>query len=325
MKSEWWDYKVKDTWYRCERTIIMVKMESAGSKRHEIAREFGISSTRVSQMIGLHERRVERHERFMKFARKMERYARLRQDISLEELFNSVDFASLPMLNRGINRLARSGIRTFLDFNQIPDEEMIDFKNMNITLISEVKFFQRKIADYLASFRDNKEIFNVELVVDNQLDWAERKVSMVRLASMGYKYDDIAEAFGTTSQRVGHVIREVNREQSHGENSFLQRLGRGEVDVRKENLFDVKLSDLSLSCRTSNCMKHEGLETVWDLDRVKDKDILRTPNFGRKSLNELRNTISDLKEEWHQQALKLTVGEQVAAGRVLRPILDNVT
>ena len=261
----------------------------------------------------------------MKFARKMERYARLRQDISLEELFNSVDFASLPMLNRSINRLARSGIRTFLDFNKIPDEEMISFKPMNITLISEIKFFQRKIADYLVSLRDNKEILNVELLVDNQLNWAERKVSMVRLSSMGYKYEDIAEAFGTTSQRVGHIIREVIREQSHGKNSFLLRLGRGEVDVRKENLFDVKLSNLSLSCRTSNCMKNYGFETVWDVDQIKDKDILRTPNFGRQSLNELRNAINDLKEEWHQQALKLTTGEQVAAGRVLRPILNNVT
>jgi len=62
------------------------------------------------------------------------------------------------------------------------------------------------------------------------------------------------------------------------------------VDTREETL---QLTELVLSVRTLKCMKSEGITTIQELLSKSGSELLRTPNFGRKSLRELR---SQLKE-----------------------------
>ena len=57
------------------------------------------------------------------------------------------------------------------------------------------------------------------------------------------------------------------------------------------NLFR-KIDDLELSVRSQNCLKSDGIELLGDLVIRNENDMLKTPNFGRKSLNELKSILS---------------------------------
>lgn len=56
------------------------------------------------------------------------------------------------------------------------------------------------------------------------------------------------------------------------------------------------VGELELSVRTVNCLKNAGIETIGELTRLSESDLLRIQNFGQKSLNELKDVLfeSDL-------------------------------
>ncbi len=58
--------------------------------------------------------------------------------------------------------------------------------------------------------------------------------------------------------------------------------------------FLTKIQELELSVRTSNCLRNEGINYIGDLVQKTDGEMLRTPNFGRKSLNEIKEVLAQL-------------------------------
>jgi len=54
---------------------------------------------------------------------------------------------------------------------------------------------------------------------------------------------------------------------------------------------DMLIDDLDLGVRSLNCLKREGIETVGDLVAKSDEDLMCIPNFGRKSLDEVRERL----------------------------------
>lgn len=55
------------------------------------------------------------------------------------------------------------------------------------------------------------------------------------------------------------------------------------------------IANLDISCRTTNVMKHAGIETLAEVDAMSNDELLRLDNFGRRSLNELREAIAEIK------------------------------
>jgi len=56
----------------------------------------------------------------------------------------------------------------------------------------------------------------------------------------------------------------------------------------------LKVEDLELSVRSSNCLRQAGIHTIADLVRNKESDMLKHKNFGRKSLVELNDLLSSM-------------------------------
>jgi len=71
-----------------------------------------------------------------------------------------------------------------------------------------------------------------------------------------------------------------------------------EVEERDELPFNKnllkKVDELELSVRSANCLKNENIVYIGDLVRKTEGEMLRTPNFGRKSLNEIKEVLSDM-------------------------------
>ena len=52
-----------------------------------------------------------------------------------------------------------------------------------------------------------------------------------------------------------------------------------------------KVDELELSVRSANCLKNDNIVYIGDLVLRTEPEMLRTPNFGRKSLNEIREVL----------------------------------
>jgi DNA-directed RNA polymerase subunit alpha len=63
--------------------------------------------------------------------------------------------------------------------------------------------------------------------------------------------------------------------------------------VLNENLFR-SVDELELSVRSANCLKHANIKYIGDLVQKTEAEILATKNFGRKSLNEIKEILTDM-------------------------------
>jgi DNA-directed RNA polymerase subunit alpha len=54
------------------------------------------------------------------------------------------------------------------------------------------------------------------------------------------------------------------------------------------------VEELELSVRSYNCLKNANIQTIGDLVQKTEAEMLRTKNFGRKSLNEIKEILSNL-------------------------------
>ncbi|WP_416907287.1 MAG: DNA-directed RNA polymerase subunit alpha [Polymorphobacter sp.] len=55
-----------------------------------------------------------------------------------------------------------------------------------------------------------------------------------------------------------------------------------------------KVDELELSVRSANCLKNDNIIYIGDLVQKSESEMLRTPNFGRKSLNEIKEVLSHM-------------------------------
>ncbi|MCA3254713.1 MAG: DNA-directed RNA polymerase subunit alpha, partial [Alphaproteobacteria bacterium] len=55
-----------------------------------------------------------------------------------------------------------------------------------------------------------------------------------------------------------------------------------------------KVDELELSVRSANCLKNDNIIYIGDLVQKTEAEMLRTPNFGRKSLNEIKEVLAGM-------------------------------
>ena len=60
-----------------------------------------------------------------------------------------------------------------------------------------------------------------------------------------------------------------------------------------DGLDDVMIEELELGVRSYNCLKREGVETVADLVARSEAELLSIPNFGKKSIEEVRERLAE--------------------------------
>ncbi len=74
------------------------------------------------------------------------------------------------------------------------------------------------------------------------------------------------------------------------------------ASVAQETLGDLpfnrnllrKVDELELSVRSANCLKNDNIVYIGDLVQKSEGEMLRTPNFGRKSLNEIKEVLTQM-------------------------------
>ncbi|MCP5405393.1 MAG: DNA-directed RNA polymerase subunit alpha [Pseudomonadaceae bacterium] len=97
--------------------------------------------------------------------------------------------------------------------------------------------------------------------------------------------DALAYAARILQDQLGVFINfEDITEETQGREEF--------IDINPHLL--MKVDELELSVRSANCLKNENIVYIGDLVQKTESEMLKTPNFGRKSLNEIKDLLSQM-------------------------------
>src|SRR5207247_9337193 len=66
------------------------------------------------------------------------------------------------------------------------------------------------------------------------------------------------------------------------------------IDKMSEQL-NRSVEELELSVRSYNCLKNANIQTIAELVQKSEAEMLRTKNFGRKSLNEIKEILAGMR------------------------------
>jgi DNA-directed RNA polymerase subunit alpha len=73
----------------------------------------------------------------------------------------------------------------------------------------------------------------------------------------------------------------------------MEQMEEGEEDKLNQNLFRP-VSELELSVRSANCLKNANITYIGELVQKTEAEMLKTKNFGRKSLNEIKSILEEM-------------------------------
>ena len=73
----------------------------------------------------------------------------------------------------------------------------------------------------------------------------------------------------------------------------LEEVPEQAIEIRNENL-NRSVEELELSVRSYNCLKNANIQTIAELVQKSEQEMLRTKNFGRKSLNEIKEILQTM-------------------------------
>ncbi|MEM9096210.1 MAG: DNA-directed RNA polymerase subunit alpha [Pseudomonadota bacterium] len=78
------------------------------------------------------------------------------------------------------------------------------------------------------------------------------------------------------------------------EEPTVDRVVEQEQEFEFNPLLLKKVDELELSVRSANCLKNDNIVYIGDLIQKTEAEMLRTPNFGRKSLNEIKEVLTNM-------------------------------
>ena len=99
-----------------------------------------------------------------------------------------------------------------------------------------------------------------------------------------------ADALGLAAKLLkDHMTIFINFEEE------LETEARGEDKprIKNENL-NRSVEELELSVRSYNCLKNANIQTIGELVQKTEAEMLKTKNFGRKSLNEIKEILASM-------------------------------
>jgi len=99
-----------------------------------------------------------------------------------------------------------------------------------------------------------------------------------------------ADAIGLAAKLVkDHMSIFINFEEEHETEGTDDR----KPEIRNENL-NRSVEELELSVRSYNCLKNANIQTIGELVQKSEAEMLKTKNFGRKSLNEIKEILAQM-------------------------------
>jgi len=102
------------------------------------------------------------------------------------------------------------------------------------------------------------------------------------------------DAVGLASKLMkDHLTIFINIEEEEGEGETPVEIGEADREVWWEKL-NKSVDEMELSVRSYNCLKNANIRTIGELVQKTESEMLKTKNFGRKSLKEIKEILAEM-------------------------------
>ena len=99
--------------------------------------------------------------------------------------------------------------------------------------------------------------------------------------------DAIAEAAEILIRQLA-IFTDLDKMEGFGE----QLVSDADVQTTSHGMENFPIEELELGVRSYNCLKRVGIETIGDLTSKSEAELAAIPNFGKKSIDEVRETLA---------------------------------
>ncbi len=191
-----------------------------------------------------------------------------------------------------------------------PDVEVLD-RNLHIATVAEggkldIEMRIKTGRGYVSAERNQEDDLPLGYIVIDSVHSPVRKVNYtVEAARLGQntEYDKLAievwtngaispqDAIGQAAKLLkDHMTIFINFEETP---EVVEEPAERAANQMNEVL-NRSVEELELSVRSYNCLKNANIQTIGDLVQKTEAEMLRTKNFGRKSLNEIKEILAGL-------------------------------
>ena len=123
-----------------------------------------------------------------------------------------------------------------------------------------------------------------------------RSATIRRMHLDGVSVGQIARHMEISSSRVHMIIKQAKRKEQWKERSANIIKDAGYINT-VQKFMDLKLDAFDFAMRPKNCLKNEGFVTVGDVVTADKKDLMKIPNFGKKSLQNVRDVLNKAMDD----------------------------
>ena len=203
------------------------------------------------------------------------------------------------------------GVVTAADFEQDPDVEILDPTAHVATLSKEgslkLEARLKRGRGYQVADRNADTDLPLGYIPIDSIHSPVRRVNFhVEGARVGQMtdYDKLVlevwtngavspqEAISLASELLGDHLRIFSAFETRTEER--EEAAAPEVDPRLAEMLAKPIEELDLSVRSANCLKNANIRTLGDLVQRTEREMLSTKNFGRKSLDEIKDVLASL-------------------------------
>ncbi len=200
---------------------------------------------------------------------------------------------------------------TSADIEADGEVEILD-RNIYIATISEggslnVEMRLKRGRGYVPAERNNDEDLSIGYIPIDSVHTPVKKVNYnVEAARLGQntEFDKLTievwtdgsvrpdDAIGLAAKLVkDHMSIFINFEEEQEEYRY-EDIAR--APLPRNDVLDRSIDELELSVRAYNCLKNADIRSIRDLVKRSERDMMQTKNFGKKSLNEIKDLLHSL-------------------------------
>ena len=203
------------------------------------------------------------------------------------------------------------GVVTAADFEEDPDIEILDPTAHIATLSKEgslkLEARLKRGRGYTVADRNADADLPLQYIPVDSIHSPVRRVNYhVEGARVGQMtdYDKLVlevwtngavspqEAISLAAELLGDHLRIFSAFETRLEER--EEAAAPEVDPRLAEMLAKPIEELDLSVRSANCLKNANIRTLGDLVQRTEREMLSTKNFGRKSLDEIKDVLASL-------------------------------
>jgi DNA-directed RNA polymerase subunit alpha len=121
------------------------------------------------------------------------------------------------------------------------------------------------------------------------------------------------ESLSLASDLLADHLRIFSSFEARGEE--MESEAAPDVDPRLSEMLGKPIEELDLSVRSANCLKNANIRTLGDLVQRSEREMLSTKNFGRKSLDEIKDVLASLGLSFGMSRMSERRSEPVVSGQ----------